>query len=487
MATKRLRGLNVYLGDITNIPSGKRVCAEKASEAIRGQVQLQSPRGVHTSSGKAESTTRPTTRSTTRSTKTTQNSVDKEQNIITLNDIDKKRPEIWKESLQRLQQFTESNTTFSTQKAFALQVVAGMVLAEKGFTASCSLAAQCTGFSSETIRRWAVELFANYFGLVSNLEDISDDQLQEELESARGKHPKYVSLMTDETFRKEAKQFVLENGYSKGKPNLTLQMFTSWVEESKGVKVSTSSASVWLHEMGFAYKQFSKGLYFDGHERQDVVESRKLYLDEIELYRPRMWVSHSPMPNPLCKPVIRIFHDESTFYANADQTYHWTDGTKQALKQKSLGQAIMVSDFLEEVGGFLQYEDEQARLYLEHQTEGYFNNEKLVVQVNKAISIFERKYPGCLGLFIFDNVPSHVKKPENALCVDKMNVSNGGKQPFMRDTQWNGRVQKMVTDDGIQKGLKSVLNERGVNTDGLIAEKLRQLLREYEVCSDYFI
>ena len=83
-----------------------------------------------------------------------------------------------------------------------------------------------------------------------------------------------------------------------------------------------------------------------------------------------MWVSHSPAPNPLLKPVIRIYHDESTFYANADQTFHWSDGCKQALKQKSLGQAIMVSDFLEEVGGFLKCEEEQARLLLEHQSEG---------------------------------------------------------------------------------------------------------------------
>ncbi len=47
-------------------------------------------------------------------------------------------------------------------------------------------------------------------------------------------------------------------------------------------------------------------------------------------------------------PIIRIFHDESTFYSNADQSFHWADDKLQALKQKSLGQAIMVSDFIEE-------------------------------------------------------------------------------------------------------------------------------------------
>ena len=44
------------------------------------------------------------------------------------------------------------------------------------------------------------------------------------------------------------------------------------------------------------------------------------------------------------------------------------------LKQKSLGQALMVSDFLEEVDGFLQYDRERAQIYLEHQSDGFFNN-----------------------------------------------------------------------------------------------------------------
>ena len=78
--------------------------------------------------------------------------------------------------------------------------------------------------------------------------------------------------------------------------------------------------------------------------------------------------------------MIRIYHDESTYYANADQSFHWTDGTKQVLKQKSLGQAIMVSDFVEEVGGMLECDGEKATFLLEHQTEGYFTNNLLISQ-----------------------------------------------------------------------------------------------------------
>eukprot|EP00731_Ephydatia_muelleri_P008066 Em0004g404a len=57
-----------------------------------------------------------------------------------------------------------------------------------------------------------------------------------------------------------------------------------------------------------------------------------------------------------------------------------------------------------------------------------------------------------------------MKIADNQLNVDKMNVSSGGKQPVMRDTVWNGNVQRMVLDDGRPKGMKIILKERGVDT-----------------------
>ena len=165
------------------------------------------------------------------------------------------------------------------------------------------------------------------------------------MSQSKRKHPKWVSLMVDKNFKKKAREYVLDNGYIKDKPNLTLQNFVSWVKEKKSVEVCASTASGWLHNMGFSYRQFSKGLYFDGHERNNVVKKRTSYLEMTdEIYCHRMYVSHSPAPNPLSHPITRVFHDESTFYANVDQSFHWSDGTKQALKQKSLKdcQTIMV-------------------------------------------------------------------------------------------------------------------------------------------------
>ena len=120
-------------------------------------------------------------------------------------------------------------------------------------------------------------------------------------------------------------------------------------------------------------KCYKSVYYFDGHEREDVTEYRKEFVDRMfELDRKCIYPGHTPQLRGE-KPVIQIHHDESTFYANADQSKHWGDGTmKNILKQKSLGQAIMVSDFVEENGSdYLRYNGQEARLVLETSTDGY--------------------------------------------------------------------------------------------------------------------
>ena len=67
------------------------------------------------------------------------------------------------------------------------------------------------------------------------------------------------------------------------------------------------------------------------------------------------------------KPLISVVHDECTYYANSDQTYFWGDNDTNVLRQKSLGASIMVSDFIDEVSGYVRDAYDQARLFLETQ------------------------------------------------------------------------------------------------------------------------
>lgn len=180
------------------------------------------------------------------------------------------------------------------------------------------------------------------------------------------------------------------------------------------------------------------------------------------------------------RPTIRVYHDESTFYANAQQSSYWNDGTNTVLRQKSIGQAIMVSDFIDEVNGYLKIDAMEARKMLEHQKDGYFTNEQFVVQVEKAIDIFEAKYPGVQAIFLFDNTPSHRKLSSDALNVNSMNVGPGGKQMKMRDTIWQGEIQSLILPDGQPKGMKIVLKERGIDTSGWTAKQMREELASHQ-------
>ena len=99
--------------------------------------------------------------------------------------------------------------------------------------------------------------------------------------------------------------------------------------------------------------------------------------------------------------------------------------------------------------------------------------------MEKAINIFERVHPEAQGPFLFDNAPSYRKVSDDSLNADKMNVSPGGKQPIMRDTTWNGALQTMVRADGKAKGMKMILEERGVDTKNMRAEDMRKKLTTY--------
>ena len=110
-------------------------------------------------------------------------------------------------------------------------------------------------------------------------------------------------------------------------------------------------------------------------------------------------------------------------------------------------------------------------------------------------------------IFVFDQAKIHTAFDDDALIASRMNVGPGGKQPVMRPSPSyliNGTPQRMTLDDGIPKGLKIVLEERGVNTKGMgkvdmvkklpsfidfrhEKNKVERLLRRYEMQAIFLI
>lgn len=111
-------------------------------------------------------------------------------------------------------------------------------------------------------------------------------------------------------------------------------------------------------------------MFIDGHERGDVVEYRKGFVERWKEYEKRFIIYDNdgnilstPTGFPVAQGVrfrlILVTHDESTFYENDRRKIHWIDDeTKAVAEKKGEGQSIMVSDFLTSEWGRLKYGDE---------------------------------------------------------------------------------------------------------------------------------
>ncbi len=83
----------------------------------------------------------------------------------------------------------------------------------------------------------------------------------------------------------------------------------------------------------------------------------------------------------MLEKTVVLFHDESTFQANDDQPTVWALPGTTVMSPKSKGSGIVVSDFIEEKGGYLHLTDDmnmQRRQYqqLASTHANYMNMEK---------------------------------------------------------------------------------------------------------------
>ena len=338
----RKRGIAALLADVTNQPEScnQRLCKEesisKVSAAIVPDFQ---PRGDAEKGGmvRAKVLKRPASQS---------------DDTCALYSIYTKDRELFDKGQEYISNFVSKNVSWEVQKALAIQIMtSAMTELGKGIVDAAKFAATTTGFSQEVVRRWAYAYFTALDQYPGSLNDLDLDFIQTELSSERGKscgNPD--AILHDEDFQLSARKYIRSNAYRKGAPNLTIEMFCKWVSDSFSVEISCETARRWLHYLGFEMSNHQKGVFFDGHDRDDVVTYRKDLLEQLAKFDETTITPSTPSPSVIDEEnkYIRIYHDESTFYANTDQTRFWNDGESQVLRQKSLGSSITVSDFIVE-------------------------------------------------------------------------------------------------------------------------------------------
>lgn len=315
-----------------------------------------------------------------------------------------------------------------------------------------------------------------------------------------------------------------KDGTGKDRPlrecdNPTMQQSPTYLRSG----ITKRSACQWLHKLGYSYKHVRKGIYIDGHEREDVVAYRRTFLQEIDrimpfhvglkpgidlsadpdLSREQMREEIFEIPS-VCsdnghRPVMFVTHDESTFNANDGVHYAWSHPDHTVLYPKGRGKGIMVSDVVTPFGRLVipsHITDAQilaagiplrpilgspnemeirrdASEYLEYGKDNYWNGEKMFDHIIKIVApIFKLVFPNFQPVFLFDNATNHSSFATDALNARVMNWGPGNDQPVMRDGHIYDKLrpQPMTTSDGIPKGIRQVLKERDLLRDDLKAD-----------------
>src|SRR5947199_1226794 len=101
----------------------------------------------------------------------------------------------------------------------------------------------------------------------------------------QGKHPKIKSLLWHEDINKKLQEYLMKQNCDVKVKNfkefIESEIFPKiGIEEKK--TISERTANIWLKELGWTYQRQHKDIYYDGHERDDVVKYRKIFLTQME-------------------------------------------------------------------------------------------------------------------------------------------------------------------------------------------------------------
>jgi len=193
--------------------------------------------------------------------------------------------------------------------------------------------------------------------------------------SKRGKHQKIKSIINDEDVKMKIARYLRGNRFTLSINNF-IKFICDEVFPSLGYErrkeINKDTARRWLNNMGWEYKSHQKDVYFDGHERPDVIEYRMKFLDQMKFFEKFMPIFEGEEMENIIWPALDLYekihilvtHDESTFYANDGIKKFWGPQGEQPLRPKSQGASLHISEFLcETIGRLCLGENEKQENY----------------------------------------------------------------------------------------------------------------------------
>lgn len=197
------------------------------------------------------------------------------------------------------------------------------------------------------------------------------------------------------------------------------------------VTVSLTTLSNYLYEWGYQYRKNKREIFFDDHEREDVVAYRNVWSQRMVEYMGRSDFYEGDQLENVVPPklqegeqkIVFVTHDESTFYANDGKNDLWLQEGENYIRKKVAGQSIMVSEFQCPCHGTMRIKNWTSRQLFKAGTnrEGWWSYTNMVQQLeNDAIPLFESLHPGCQAVFLFDNSCNHGAFADEALVASRM-------------------------------------------------------------------
>jgi hypothetical protein len=241
--------------------------------------------------------------------------------------------------------------------------------------------------------------------------------------SLKGRHAKAYSLLSDPAIATDLRAYVRSNKWAMNPEKLSqftqkelippvaekylneivhdemprglkkyieLELFPR-IHMKVGRGISLPTARRWLHREGFRYISHKKGLYFDGHDRADVVDYRQNgFLPKMKALEPRLvkYVvgdvekeQYVPPQNYVKRRLVLCAHDEMTAQAHDGKEKSWVLEDQHMLRKKGVGRGIHKSDVICSTIGWLKGASQTLEYGKNY--EGYWTGELFVKQVSE--------------------------------------------------------------------------------------------------------